>query len=276
MAPGVQEDLMAAATPEDDAARPVDALQELLRLAGARRLEEMPLDLEARIQDHLRSAGAAIVPHLALGLESASVRTRMKVATYLGQVGVPACEPPLLRGLRDEDPRVRMLAAISLRDCNQLTSVGPLLDLLMDPDPRVRGAAADAIAAITNHAHTYNPFDPPEARQAEQARLRTWVEAHAGWSRERIVAEGFQQAGYPMERVADSPAVLIEALGARTPCIRRNAEQELARLTGVRRTLAEELEEVDEGAAPPDYETTRREALRRLQRFYRRRIEPPR
>ena len=248
-------------------------LGELLRRAGARKLEEMPLDLEVEIQEHLRRAGDHIVPHLAPGLESGDPRTRMKVATYLGQVGTPACEAPLLRGLEDPDPRVRLLSVISLRDCGLLSSAEPLLAVLDDPDPRVCGAAADALAVLTNHAHDCNPFHPPEHRQAAAGRLRGWLVERRGRTREELLVEGFREAGYPLEDLSAGWSALIEALGAPQPCVRRNAEQILGELCGARRTMAQELIEVNP-AGHLTYEEARREALRRLQAFYRRRLEP--
>jgi hypothetical protein len=251
-------------------------LGELLRRAGVRKLEEMPLELEAEIQEHLARAGDAIVPHLSRGLESADPRTRMKVATYLGQVGTPSCEAPLLRGLADPDPRVRLLAVISLRDCGCISSAEPLLAALADPDTRVCGAAADALGVLTNHAHDYNPFDPPDRREAATEHLRRWLDERRGRTREDLLVEGFRDAGYPLDDLATGWSILVEALGAPQPCVRRNAERVLGKLSGVRRTMAQELAEVDP-AGHLTYEEARQEALRRLQAFYRRRLEesPP-
>jgi HEAT repeat protein len=114
-------------------------------------------------RDALRDFGARGLPHLLAGLKSRPVRTRLFVATLLGDVEPKAAReavPALVGALADEDHQVRRASARSLvrLQASGKEVVAALAGRLRDDsDQVVRAEAANALAALKEAARPALP-----------------------------------------------------------------------------------------------------------------------
>jgi HEAT repeat protein len=112
--------------------------------------------MEGPIVDLAKSAGSAVVPHLAAGLDHSNPKVRQKAADALGEIGgdaKPATEK-LIRTLRDPDPSVAIFSALALRKIEKRNhgEVAVLSTLLKETDHQVQVGAVVALGEFGKDA----------------------------------------------------------------------------------------------------------------------------
>lgn len=183
---------------------------------------------------------ATAVPRLAQLLDDTDdKRTRARILEVLERMRVPAATNVLIDHLHDrrltshpgafrdfpstvQRDAVRLLARIA-----PVRSVPALVDALAERDPVFREKARETLRLVTNHAF----LDASGATL--QGAWQDWWRRRRSRGSNRLLAEGFRSAGYPVDRIDRNalPGLLSAVLDERD-WVSQNARRALGRLAG--------------------------------------------
>jgi hypothetical protein len=127
--------------------------------------------------------------------------------------------------------RLATRVAIHIMD---LAMVPTLIDHLTHPVPRVRVTVDLALRRITNHVlrGSWGGRQSPEKLARHAQRWRAWWAEHRGWTRDKLLHDGFARRGYRFRGLENKANIRrLIGLTKRTDEIGYNADRLLVRIT---------------------------------------------